>query len=89
MTSKARSSLTLRSLLVTLTLGFTIIIALSGWTLELTSQAPSATDELLRHVNYLASDELTGRGVAWTEERRRSDEGRLRLKAPRRRTEGL
>ena len=63
MTSKARSSLTLRSLLVTLTLGLTIIVALSGWTLELTNQVPSATDELLRHVKYLASDELTGRGV--------------------------
>jgi hypothetical protein len=63
MTSKARSSLTFRSLLVTLTLGLTIIIALSGWTLELTNQVPSATNELLRHVKYLASDALTGRGV--------------------------
>jgi hypothetical protein len=29
--------------------------------------------------------EPKGRGAAWTEERRRSDEGRQRLKAPRRR----
>src|SRR6266852_7090008 len=32
--------------------------------------------------------ELKGRGTAWTEERGTSDEGRRRLKAPRRRAEG-
>jgi hypothetical protein len=31
------------------------------------------------------TSELEGRGVAWTEERGTSDEGRRRLKAPRKR----
>ncbi len=31
--------------------------------------------------------ELEGRGVTWTEERGTSDEGRRRLKAPRKRAE--
>ncbi|MGH7873874.1 MAG: M20/M25/M40 family metallo-hydrolase [Candidatus Binatia bacterium] len=66
MTSKPRLSRSLRSLLVVLTLGSTIIIALSGWTLEVTSRLPSATDELLRHVKYLASDKLMGRGIDTT-----------------------
>ncbi|HVO95673.1 MAG TPA: M20/M25/M40 family metallo-hydrolase [Terriglobales bacterium] len=63
MTSKARYGLAVRSLFVTLTLSITVILALSGWTLELTNPVPSAADELLRHVQYLASDELMGRGV--------------------------
>ena len=33
----------------------------------------------------LPARELKGRGVAWTEERRRSDEGRQRIEAPRKR----
>jgi hypothetical protein len=44
-----------------LVLGLTIIVALSGWSLE--TPAPSATDEILRHVKFLASPETTGRGV--------------------------
>ncbi|HEY3166480.1 MAG TPA: hypothetical protein VGK57_04565, partial [Candidatus Binatia bacterium] len=53
----------LRTLVTGLTLGLTIAVALSGWTLELVAQVPSATDELLRHAKYLSSEELTGRGV--------------------------
>jgi len=46
----------------------TIAAALTAWTLEPnlevpSLEVPSATDELLRHVKFLASAELTGRGV--------------------------
>ena len=41
----------------------TIAAALTAWTLEPNLEVPSATDELLRHVKFLASAELTGRGV--------------------------
>ncbi|HYA28670.1 MAG TPA: M20/M25/M40 family metallo-hydrolase [Acidobacteriota bacterium] len=44
-----------------LVLGLTILVALSAWSLE--TAAPSATDEILRHVKFLASAETTGRGV--------------------------
>ncbi|HEV8725916.1 MAG TPA: M20/M25/M40 family metallo-hydrolase [Candidatus Binatia bacterium] len=63
MTSKSAVRFNLRTLLTGLTLGLTIAVALSGWTLELVAQIPSATDDLRRHVKYLASEELTGRGV--------------------------
>src|SRR5919106_5211025 len=59
--SRLRSNL--RTLFAALTLGLTIAVVLSGWPLELVAQAPSATDELLRHAKYLASEELAGRGV--------------------------
>jgi hypothetical protein len=42
-----------------LALGITAIAVLSGWSLE----TPTPADELLRHAKYLASTELTGRGV--------------------------
>ncbi|HEY7712123.1 MAG TPA: hypothetical protein VIG57_19085, partial [Candidatus Entotheonella sp.] len=45
--------------LMGLALGLTAIAVLSGWSLE----TPTPADELLRHVKYLASTELTGRGV--------------------------
>ncbi len=63
MTFKSAVRFNLRTLLTGLTLGLTIAVALSGWTLELVAQIPSATDELRRHAKYLASEELTGRGV--------------------------
>ena len=44
-----------------LALGFALAVVLSVWSQEL--PAPSATDEILRHVKHLASTELTGRGV--------------------------
>jgi hypothetical protein len=46
-----------------LTVSLTIIVALSGWTLELSDPVLSATEDLLRHAKYLSSAELTGRGV--------------------------
>jgi hypothetical protein len=63
MTLKSAVRFNLRTLLTGLTLGLTIAVALSGWTLELVAQIPSATDDLRRHAKYLASEELTGRGV--------------------------
>jgi len=53
----------LRSLLASLALVATVVVAFSAWTLESNTPAPSATEELRRHAQYLASDELTGRGV--------------------------
>jgi peptidase M28-like protein/PDZ domain-containing protein/PA domain-containing protein len=44
-----------------LALGCTIIVALTVWSQE--APAPSATEEILRHVQRLASAEFTGRGV--------------------------
>src|SRR4030095_3117005 len=63
MTFKSAVRVNLRTLLTGLTLGLTIAVALSGWTLELVAQIPSTTDDLRRHAKYLASEELTGRGV--------------------------
>jgi Peptidase family M28/PDZ domain/PA domain len=63
MTCKPVVRFNLRTLATGLTLGLTIAVALSGWTLELVAQVPSATDEILRHAKYLTSEELTGRGV--------------------------
>ena len=63
MSIKPRSRFTLRALLAALTLGITVVVALSGWTLEFSPQIPSATDDILRHVKQLASEEFTGRGV--------------------------
>ena len=39
------------------------LIQLPAWTTEIPSQIPAASDALLKHVRYLASDELMGRGV--------------------------
>jgi hypothetical protein len=63
MTCKFGLKFNFRTLVTGLTLGLTIAVALSGWTLELVPQVPSATDELLRHAKYLSSEELAGRGV--------------------------
>ena len=46
-----------------LTLGLTVIAALSGWTNELANRDLSANEELSRHAKFLSSPELTGRGV--------------------------
>lgn len=43
--------------------GLGVIFLLAGWTTKVTPPEPSASAELLRHVRYLASDELTGRAV--------------------------
>src|SRR5678815_3871339 len=39
------------------------LVAFSAWTFEIPSLAQSRADALKNHVRYLASDELTGRGV--------------------------
>ena len=45
------------------TLVFAILFAFSAWTFEIPSLAQPRVDALREHVRYLASDELTGRGV--------------------------
>src|SRR5262245_64048572 len=40
-----------------------ILVAFSAWTFEIPSLAQSRADSLKDHVRYLASEELTGRGV--------------------------
>ena len=61
MTDRRTARPKLRKTLTGLILGLNIVVALSGWSLEL--PAPSTTDEILRHAKYLASSDLTGRGV--------------------------
>jgi Peptidase family M28/PDZ domain/PA domain len=51
------------SLLVGLTLALILLVAPTSLPVELAAQAPNTTDELERHVRYLASKTLTGRGV--------------------------
>ena len=63
MSIKPRSRFTLRTLVAGLTLGISVVVALSGWSVEFSPPVPSATDEILRHVKQLASEEFTGRGV--------------------------
>jgi hypothetical protein len=46
-----------------LTLGLTIVAALSAWADELAKRELGASEELSRHVKFLSSAELTGRGV--------------------------
>ena len=50
-----------RAAVVTLT--FVALFAFSAWTFEIPSLADPRVDRLRDHVRYLASDELTGRGV--------------------------
>ena len=57
--SKGTANFKLR--LACLALGCTILVALSAWSQQLA--APSASAELLRHVQQLASAEFAGRGV--------------------------
>jgi hypothetical protein len=40
-----------------------LLFAFAAWTLEAATLPPSSADALKAHVRYLASDELTGRGV--------------------------
>ena len=63
MSIKPRSRFTLRTLVAGLTLGISVVVALSGWSVEFSPPVPSATDDILRHVKQLASEEFTGRGV--------------------------
>jgi len=45
------------------TLAFAVLFAVPAWTFEIASTADPRVDRLRDHVRYLASDELTGRGV--------------------------
>jgi aminopeptidase YwaD len=47
----------------TLVVSGLVLFCLSSWALEIPAPPSSATDALRDHVRYLASDELTGRGV--------------------------
>ena len=65
MTTKSRAPFYLRTLLVGLTLAGTVATALTGWTPEPRAQVSAAKvgHDLAQHAKYLASEELTGRGV--------------------------
>src|SRR5207247_8559188 len=52
-----------RSQIATFTAGLILFFAFGGWTLELPSLPVSSANALKDHVRYLASDELTGRGI--------------------------
>ena len=45
------------------TLAFAVLVAFSAWTFEIPSLSKPRIDVLRDHVRYLASEELTGRGV--------------------------
>jgi Peptidase family M28/PDZ domain/PA domain len=45
------------------TLALAVLVAFSAWTFEIPSTADPRVDRLRDHVRYLASEELTGRGV--------------------------
>src|SRR5262249_14213756 len=53
----------LRARASAITLVFAILFAFSAWTLEVPSLTQPRADALRDHVRYLASEELTGRGV--------------------------
>jgi hypothetical protein len=55
------NSIRARAVVATLTL--VVLFAFSAWTFEIPSLADPRVDRLRDHVRYLASDELTGRGV--------------------------
>src|SRR6266850_3960924 len=63
MSPKSRSRFSLRHWLAVSVVLATIAGALTAWTREANLVVPSATYELLRHVKFLSSAELTGRGV--------------------------
>lgn len=60
MKTKLGNSLAIRTLTAFI---FIFLFILAGWATEIPSPVRSASEELLRHVRYLASDELMGRGV--------------------------
>src|SRR5262249_50363437 len=53
----------LRAQAAAITLVFAILFAFSAWTFEVPSLTQPRADALRDHVRYLASEELTGRGV--------------------------
>lgn len=63
MTCQSRIKNFLATLLIGLVLGATATAALTAWTAGPPAQAQSATAELEKHAKYLASEQLTGRGV--------------------------
>lgn len=52
-----------RSQIASFTAGLILFFAFGGWTLELPSLPVSSANALKDHVRFLASDELTGRGI--------------------------
>ena len=63
MTRQARIKHILATVLIGLMLGTSATVALTAWTTGTLAQAQSATTELEKHAKYLASEQLTGRGV--------------------------
>ena len=63
MTRKSQIKNLLATVLIGLTLGATATVALTAWITEPTAQAQSAGSDLENHAKYLASAQLTGRGV--------------------------
>jgi hypothetical protein len=63
MTRQTRIKNLLATVLIGLTLGATATAALTAWTAGPGAQAQSATAQIEKHAKYLASEQLTGRGV--------------------------
>ena len=63
MTRQARIKRVLATVLIGLMLGASATVALTAWTTGTLAQVQSATTELEKHAKYLASEQLTGRGV--------------------------
>jgi hypothetical protein len=63
MTSKSPLKNFLATLLIALSLGAPLAIALTAWTAGAPLQTEDAASEIARHAKYLASEQLTGRGV--------------------------
>jgi aminopeptidase YwaD len=63
MTRQTRIKNLLATVLIGLTLGATATAALTAWTAGPPAQARSAIAEIEKHAKYLASEQLTGRGV--------------------------
>jgi peptidase M28-like protein/PDZ domain-containing protein/PA domain-containing protein len=63
MARRARLKNFLATILIGVTLGTTATIALTAWVIRPAAEAQSATSDLEEHVKYLASKELTGRGM--------------------------
>jgi len=63
MTRQSRIKNLLATVLIGLTLGATATAALTAWTAGSLAQSQDTTAELQKHAKYLASEQLTGRGV--------------------------
>ena len=63
MTRQSRIKNLLATVLIGLTLGASATVALTAWTAATPARARNPTADIEKHVKYLASEQLTGRGV--------------------------